>query len=226
MCGRFSLTQTEAEIEERFGAKFYSNDLIKRYNVAPGQLALVLPADSPTELKLYKWGLIPSWSKDPAMGHKMINARSETLHEKPSFKNLLKHKRCLVLADGFYEWRTLSNRKKQPFRIKLKDDSLFAMAGLWDEWIDPTAGETVRTFTIITVPANPLVQELHDRMPAILNPEDEKKWIQHQIDYTEITEILTPFPENKMVYHEVTDKLNNTANDSGDLINPIQTTLF
>ncbi|MFM7850700.1 MAG: SOS response-associated peptidase, partial [Flammeovirgaceae bacterium] len=120
----------------------------------------------------------------------MINARSETLHEKPSFKNLLKHKRCLVLADGFYEWRTLSSRKKQPFRIKLKGDSLFAMAGLWDEWIDPSSGEAVRTFTIITVPANPLIHELHDRMPAILKPEDENKWIQHEIGQIEISETL------------------------------------
>jgi len=217
MCGRFSLTKTEAEIEARFGAKFYSNDLIKRYNVAPSQLTLVLTNNNPTEFQFFKWGLIPSWAKDPNIGNRMINARFETLTEKPSFKNLINRKRCLVITDGFYEWRNVGG-KKMPVRITLKDEMLFAMAGLWDEWRDPVSGNTTKSFTVITVPANELITPIHDRMPAILLPASEKKWL----GLDPMDDMLTPYLEEEMKLYPVSDKLNSPSNDSPDLINPIE----
>ncbi|MFM7767930.1 MAG: SOS response-associated peptidase [Bacteroidota bacterium] len=215
MCGRFSLTKTETEIEARFGAKFYSNDLIKRYNVAPSQLALVLTNNNANELQFFKWGLIPSWAKDSNIGNRMINARFETLKEKPSFKNLINRKRCLVIADGFYEWRNVGGKKK-PVRITLMDEKLFAMAGLWDEWRDPINGNIVKSFTVVTVPANELISPIHDRMPAILHPNSEKNWL----NLDPIDDMLTTYPENPMNLYPVSDKLNSPSNDSPDLINP------
>ena len=147
MCGRFSLTKEEAEIEKRFNARFYSNDLVKRYNVAPSQLANVITDNNRTEIQLLKWGLIPSWAKDKTIGHKMINARSETLHEKPSFRILINKKRCMVLCDGFYEWKKESSAIKTPYRICHKSEKLFGMAGLWDSWIDKETGEIINSFT-------------------------------------------------------------------------------
>lgn len=222
MCGRFSLTQAEADIEARFGAKFYSNDLVKRYNVAPSQLALVITDAKPQELQLFKWGLIPSWAKEESIGNKMINARSETLREKPSFRNLIRKRRCLVIADGFYEWRPLDHKKKQPVRITLNDSGLFAMAGLWDEWTDPTSGELVDSFTIITVPANELVKPVHDRMPAILLSEDEQKWLSPNTIDQEIDRLVHGYPADQMQLYDVSDKVNSPMNDTPDLIQPKQ----
>lgn len=222
MCGRFSLTQAEADIEARFGAKFYSNDLVKRYNVAPSQLALVITDAKPRELQLFKWGLIPSWSKDGSIGNKMINARSETLREKPSFRNLIRQRRCLVIADGFYEWRSVNTKKKQPVRIRLKDSGLFAMAGLWDEWTDPTSGAITDSFTIITVPANELVHPVHDRMPAILHKSNEQKWLSASTIDPEIDRLLESYPAEQMQLYDVSENVNTPANDFPELILPIQ----
>ncbi len=218
MCGRFSLTKEELEIEKRFNAKFYSNDLVKRYNVAPSQLALVMTDEKPHELQHYKWGLIPSWAKEASIGYKMINAKSETIFEKPSFRNLIKNKRCLVIADGFYEWKPLTKKQKQPYRIGLKGDDLFAFAGLWDSWTDKGTGEIINSFTIITTNANDLVSPIHDRMPVILEREDEKKWIGHNISHDEIIKMLTSYPKEKMKAYPVSDKVNSPRNDSDEMI--------
>ena len=131
MCGRFSLTKEEAEIEKRFNARFYSNDLVKRYNVAPSQLTLVITEQEPESLQLYRWGLIPSWAKEKSIGNRMINARSETVREKPSFRRLIRNKRCLVITDGFYEWKKSDSGVKTPYRICMANEELFAFAGLW-----------------------------------------------------------------------------------------------
>lgn len=221
MCGRFSLTKEEAEIEKRFQAKFYTNDLVKRYNVAPSQLALVMTADEPEKLQLFKWGLIPSWAKDKTIGYKMINARSETVFEKPSFRNLLKRKRCLVISDGFYEWKPLTGKQKQPFRIGLKEWNLFAFAGLWDEWVDKETGELVHTFTILTTAANELVAPVHDRMPVILAPEEEKKWIGKELPTEEIPKLFTPYPQEKMTCYPVSELVNSPVNDRPEIILPV-----
>lgn len=223
MCGRFSLTKEEAEIEKRFNAKFYSNDLVKRYNVAPSQLSLVITDEKPRELQLFKWGLVPSWAKDPAIGHKMINARSETIFEKPSFRNLITKRRCMVISDGFYEWRSLDAKHKQPYRIALKNDELFAFAGLWDSWNDKDSGEILNTFTIITTEANKLVQPVHDRMPVILSEEHEHLWLSKVTGKKEIEELLVPIEAVKLKIYAVSDKVNSPRNDVPDIIEPIET---
>ncbi|MDQ3051928.1 MAG: SOS response-associated peptidase [Bacteroidota bacterium] len=218
MCGRFSLTKEELEIEKRFNAKFYSNDLVKRYNVAPSQLALVLTDEKPNELQLYKWGLIPSWAKESSMGYKMINAKSETIFEKPSFRNLIRKRRCLVISDGFYEWKLLTGKLKQPYRIGLKGDELFAFAGLWDDWTDKETGELIPTFTIITTEANPLVLPVHDRMPVVLPRNAEATWLSLQTKDNEIKELLKPYPDTEMKAYPVSGLVNSPKNDCEDLI--------
>ncbi len=218
MCGRFSLTKEELEIEKRFNAKFYSNDLVKRYNVAPSQLALVLTDEKPNELQLYKWGLIPSWAKESSMGYKMINAKSETIFEKPSFRNLIRKRRCLVISDGSYEWKLLTGKLKQPYRIGLKGDELFAFAGLWDDWTDKETGELIPTFTIITTEANPLVLPVHDRMPVVLPRNAEATWLSLQTKDNEIKELLKPYPDTEMKAYPVSGLVNSPKNDCEDLI--------
>ncbi len=221
MCGRFSLTKEELEIEKRFNAKFYSDDLMKRYNVAPSQLALVITDDAPQTLRLFRWGLIPSWAKEASVGYKMINAKSETVFEKPSFKTLIRKRRCLVISDGFYEWKPLTEKKKQPYRIGLKEGELFAFAGLWDSWIDKETGEIIPTFTILTTNANALVAPIHDRMPVLLRTEDEKRWLDPKLDDTLLASLLKPLPEDLMYAYPVSELVNSTRNDSPQLILPL-----
>ena len=222
MCGRFSLTKEEIEIEKRFNAKFYSNDLVKRYNVAPSQLALVMTDEKPEALQLFKWGLIPSWAKEPSIGNKMINAKSETIFEKPSFRNLIKKRRCLVISDGFYEWKPLIGKRKQPFRIGLNGGELFAFAGLWDTWLDKEHGELIPTFTMITTEANRLVSPIHNRMPVILKREDENRWLRDKLNETDINSILKTFPAEAMKIYPVSELVNSPRNDSEELIIPVE----
>lgn len=221
MCGRFSLTKEEAEIEKRFNAKFYSNDLIKRYNVAPGQLALVMTGEKPGELQLFKWGLVPSWANEPKIGYKMINAKSETIFEKPSFRNLVKKRRCLVISDGFYEWKPLTGKYKQPYRILKNDGGLFAFAGLWDAWTDKSSGEILNTFTVITTDANEVVAPIHNRMPVILHQEDESKWIGNQLSNEEIAGMLKPIESEMITTYPVSEKVNSPVNDDESILIPV-----
>src|SRR5262245_26500441 len=164
MCARYTLEKVD-DLHARFRAM---GDLAlnQRFNVAPSQYMPVVVDDGARRLDLYRWGLVPSWAKDVAIGNKMINARGETLAEKPSFRNALKHRRCLVPATGFYEW-TGPKTERRPVRIHLKDDSTFAFAGLWERWRDPASGKDVRTFAIITCAPNEKVAAIHDRMPVI-----------------------------------------------------------
>jgi putative SOS response-associated peptidase YedK len=221
MCGRFSLTKEELEIEKRFNAKFYSNDLVKRYNVAPSQLALVITDEKPQELQFCKWGLIPSWAKEAAIGYQMINAKSETVFEKPSFRNLIRKRRCLVISDGFYEWKPLTGKHKQPYRIGLTGDDLFAFAGLWDTWTDKETGEIVPSFTILTTDANSLLAPIHDRMPVLLHQEDEIKWLSRKLTDEEIVAFLKTFPAGEMKAYPVSEMVNSPKNDSRELIAPV-----
>ena len=168
MCGRFSIAGFEG-IEERFQLEIEFPDLKPNYNVAPSQNVPVILKHCSNQLALFKWGLIPFWAKDPSIGHKMINARAETVDEKPSFKTCLQRKRCLIVADGFYEWKKEGSTKR-PHRITLKNKELFGFAGLWDAWKSPT-GEIVNSCTIITTTPNELMEPLHNRMPVIL-PKD------------------------------------------------------
>lgn len=218
MCGRFSLTKEEAEIEKRFNARFYSDDLVKRYNVAPSQLSLVITEQEPQSLQLFKWGLIPSWAKEKSIGNRMINARSETVREKPSFRRLIKNKRCLVITDGFYEWKKNGSGTKTPFRICEENEELFSFAGLWDEWTDKESGEIIKSFTIMTRAANDKVAHVHDRMPVILDPEEEPSWLDQNTAESEIDKIINSEPELSLKIYPISTLVNSPANDTPEIL--------
>jgi len=225
MCGRFTLTATFTEIIDRFDIQQYIDEELyhPNYNAAPSQpvLAVINDGDK-NRLGYLRWGLIPQWAKDPKIGYKMINARAETLTEKPSYRNSYKKRRCLVIADSFYEWKRHDDKSKTPMRIKLKSDKLFAMAGLWEFWKSPTTGEIIYSCTVITTQPNELVKDIHDRMPLILKPEDEKVWLDTSIDDSEyLNDLLKPLPENLMEAYQVSSLVNSSKNNSPNLIQKI-----
>lgn len=220
MCGRFSLTQTEdiASIFQLVGAP----STVPRYNIAPTQPApavLVTPESSSREFKLLYWGLIPSWSKDPKIGARMINARAETAAEKPSFRTALKRRRCLILADGFYEWQKRDSRK-QPFYFRVGGQP-FAFAGLWEHW-QSSEGDTIDSCTILTTEPNDLLRSFHDRMPVILEPKDYDRWLDPTLqDPEKLQPLLRPYDAEKMSSYPVSLEVNNPRHDSPDCIEPI-----
>lgn len=222
MCGRFSLTASVAEICARFQAAEALEHWVPRYNAAPGQqiLTVVSQEAGVRTFALMRWGLIPHWSKEPSIGNRMINARAESLSIKPSFKKPFKTQRCLIPADGFYEWK-YDGSKKIPLRIVRADRRLFAFAALWDTWIEPGSGKSVRSFTIITTEANRGLQTVHDRMPAILLPEDEALWLDPSCsDAGRLSGLLKPYPEQEMEYYEVSPVVNSWQNDVPECIAP------
>ncbi|TCJ03113.1 SOS response-associated peptidase [Cytobacillus praedii] len=224
MCGRFTLTATFTEIIQRFEiASAIEEELYNpNYNVAPSQSVLsVINDGSKNRLGFLRWGLIPPWAKDMKIGNKMINARAETIAEKPSFRSAFKKKRCLIIADSFYEWKRHDDRTKTPMRIKLRSGDLFAMAGLWDRWISPH-GESIYSCSVITTTPNDLVIGIHDRMPAILKPNDEKIWLDPAIsDIKQLNSLLNPFNQDLMETYEVSSLVNSPKNNSIDLIREI-----
>jgi putative SOS response-associated peptidase YedK len=168
-----------------------------------------------------KWGLIPPWAKDISIGNKMINARSETITEKPSFRAPFRNKRCIIIADSFYEWKRHSDKSKTPMRIKLKNDELFAMAGIWDSWRSPQ-GKTIYSCAVITTDSNGLMKEIHNRMPVILQPDDEQTWLDPALyDPHYLTQLLKPFDEKLMEAYEVSPQVNSVKNNSINLIQKI-----
>ncbi|MFC7061906.1 SOS response-associated peptidase [Halobacillus seohaensis] len=176
MCGRFTLTAEEEDIRREYGIRSSIPDFEPRYNIAPGQKVLAIIHDGSKKRAGYMyWGLVPSWAKDPKIGYKMINARSESAHEKPSFKKLMAKKRCLIIADSFYEWKKEKDYK-QPYRIQPENRQLFAFAGLWDQW--KTEGEERFTCTILTKEANEFMGDIHNRMPVILPESQQDQWIE------------------------------------------------
>jgi putative SOS response-associated peptidase YedK len=224
MCGRFTLTATVDQLIDRFDVEFFlqHEEYSPNFNVAPSQSVLaVLNTGTHKRMGFLRWGLIPPWAKDMSIGYKMINARAETLSEKPSFKNAYKKKRCLIIADSFYEWKRLDPKTKVPMRIKLKSDDLFAMAGLWENWKSPE-GKSVYTCSVITTSANTLVQDIHDRMPVILKPEDEKIWLDPALtDTTILNDLLKPLDVDLMEAYEVSSLVNSPKNNSIELIQKI-----
>ncbi len=210
MCGRFSLTVNEAELNLRFELAGGDAPYVPRYNGAPTQLLAVITGENPDKLSYYRWGLIPPWAKDISIGNKMINARAETLTEKPSFRAPLYSRRCLVPADGFYEWQ--QDAGKQPFRIVVKSNPVFAMAGLWERWKSPE-GSVTDSFTVITTEANDFMKPIHSRMPVILKPQDEKTWLSGS-NPDEIRMLLKPYPSGDMDAFRVS-KLVNSARNNG-----------
>lgn len=219
MCGRFTLSVDPAELSEAFGAYEFPTQFAPRYNIAPSQPILAVPNDTKNKADFFAWGLIPKWAKDPSIGNKLINARGETVAEKPSFRGSFKYKRCLIPADGFYEWKS-SDGKKTPYFIHMKDNKPFAFAGLWDEWNSPDGG-ALRTAVIITVEPNELMSALHDRMPAILNPDDYALWLNAAPQTPEnLISLLKPFPADKMSAHPVSTLVNKPGNDRPECIAP------
>jgi len=177
----------------------------------------VIAENGKRKLEMLHWGLIPSWAKDPEVGNKMINARAETVAEKPSYRKAFKERRCLILADGFYEWQK-TDSGKQPFYIRMEDESPFAFAGLWESWQN---GRKIRSCTIITTSPNEVAAQVHNRMPVILHPEDYEMWLDPDFDERELlTTLLKPFPAEAMEAYPVSRKVNRPANNDPEVIEP------
>ncbi|MEK4327196.1 SOS response-associated peptidase [Paenibacillus sp. FSL R7-0312] len=222
MCGRFTITVTLEELITHYLIDDSKLATLKpNYNVAPmHNVPAVIASDAGTRLGELRWGLVPFWAKDEKIGSKMINARAETVAEKPAFKRLLKSKRCIIPADGFYEWKK-DGTSKQPYRILMSDGSLFSFAGLYDTWEDPE-GKKLSTCTIITTTPNSLMEGIHDRMPVILRPEDEADWLGRDNDDVEsFLKLLKPYDAAKMRAYKVPSAVGNVRNNSKDLLEDI-----
>ena len=217
MCGRFTLATPGQTIAEAFELQA-APDLRPRYNIAPTQaVAAIRDAGAGRDLVMLHWGLIPSWSKDAAIGARMINARGETVAEKPSFRTPFRSRRCLILADGFYEWKRVG-AGKQPHHIRMADGRPFAFAGLWDCWA-PAGGEPVESCTIVTTAPNEVLAPIHDRMPVILPPAAYALWLDPSVREKErLQELLQPFPASAMTAYPVSPRVNNPRNDDRDCI--------
>ena len=221
MCGRFTFTLDPDELQEAYDLSTAPpKDLVPRYNIAPTQLVAVIANANQRKIELFKWGLIPGWAADPKIGNRMINARAETLAEKPSFRAALKKRRCLVLADGFYEWKK-DGKSKTPMYIQLKGGKPFAFAGLWEVWRSSDKKETIKSCTIITTEPNALMGNIHDRMPVILPPKAYDLWLSpDEVPSDQVLRLLKPFPTSQMKAIEVSTLVNNPAFDSPECIVP------
>jgi putative SOS response-associated peptidase YedK len=223
MCGRYRLTAKERYVAEHFGV----DDDIEwepRYNIAPTQPIIVIrqERDQPRRtFSLMRWGLIPYWSKDISIGSKTINAMAETVAEKPAFREAIRKRRCLVPADGFFEWKKLGSKRKQPYNIGMLDDSLFAFAGIWDRWRSGS-GEVIESCSILTTDANSLTRDIHDRMPAILEPEGYDLWLDPGITEPEqFQHLLRPFDPRRMKKYPLGSKVSNVNIDGPECIQEV-----
>ena len=222
MCGRFTQKAPWEKVKKEFAAETpESNSFKPRYNIAPMQIVPVVRCGAESEriISTLKWGLVPSWSKDAEIGNRMINARAETLTEKPSFREAFAKRRCLIPTSGFYEWKKTDSGAKQPCYFYLKEKEVFGFAGLWEEWIDKESGELLETFTIITTEANACLKPVHDRMPVIVKATDYDEWLDPKIKDTEkLEKLLAPYPANEMDSHTVSRAVNSPIADSPELI--------
>jgi Uncharacterized conserved protein len=222
MCGRFTLFEADKILSKEFGVSDIPT-LSPRYNIAPSQPVTAVRATftgSGRELALLRWGLIPSWSKDPAIGNRLINARAETASEKPSFRNAFRRHRCLIPASGFYEWRR-QERGKQPYFVRMRDERLFSFAGLWDRWESPDKG-VIETCTILTTVANAVLAPIHDRMPVILPPREYDRWLDPALrDPDSLAPLLVPFPPEEMLAFPVSPRVNTPTVDDEKCISPL-----
>jgi putative SOS response-associated peptidase YedK len=219
MCGRYTLF-TEAEaVEERFQARLAAEEVGPTYNAAPSQAQLTILNHNPQAIVRATWGFVPEWATGRRDVKAVINARADTVATKPFFRDAFKKKRCLVLADGFYEWRRTKGSKR-PYRIALKTEEPFAFAGLWSTWHD-AGGTPQTTFAIITTEANELVAQIHNRMPAILDRGDEQLWLDPEISAAAAQELLVPFPADLLMAYEVSTKVNSPAYNTPEAIQKI-----
>ncbi len=224
MCGRYSLTSPVEAMGQLFLFEERPN-LQPRYNIAPTQEAPVVGQrpDGKRGLAMLRWGLVPGWAKDLSIGARMINARAETVAEKPAFRAAFRRRRCLVAADGFYEWKKAADSPKRPYRAALADGGPFGFAGLWETWRGPEG--PVKSFTIITTDANPLLAEIHDRMPVILDPADHARWLDPAAAARDLLALLKPYPAEKMTAYPVDRRVGKVQNDDPGLIEPLTSTL-
>lgn len=221
MCGRYSQQHTPEEIAERFEIVDPEFSLPPRYNIAPSQVVPIIVNQTRRRLVGCKWGLVPFWAKDPSIGNRMINARAESLFDKPAFKYALVKRRCLIPADGFYEWKKAAKGPGQPFYIRRRDHGLFAFAGLWEGWTSPE-GEKLRTFTVITVEPNNLLRPVHDRMPAIISPQDEKMWLDPTVRIpADAISLLQPYPVDELEMYPISRAVNSPNTDDPSIIEPL-----
>lgn len=222
MCGRFSLTAELDVLIERFQIDQVTIDNYSaRYNIAPSQqIPTIIRANNENRLGTLRWGLIPFWAKDASISNKLINARSETAEEKASFKHALKKRRCVILSDGFYEWKKDKDRKI-PMRIQVNNGEPFAMAGLWEQWKD--GEKTIYTCTILTTEANEMMKDIHNRMPVILPRDKEHDWIDPSLeDFNILKDIMQPYPDDQMNAYEVSKLVNSPKNEDPSCIVPIE----
>lgn len=217
MCGRFTRSVSIPAIAEEFGVEQVSFDLGASYNIAPTQKVAAIITDGVKQLVPVRWGLVPSWAKDTSIGSKLINARAETVTEKASFRNAFKKRRCLVVADGFYEWQPAGDGKR-PVYIRLKSGKPFGFAGLYELWKSPE-GQELTTCTIITTEANELMKPIHDRMPVIVPRDEHDTWLDPKTeDRTHLLELLKPYPAYEMEAYPVSKRVNSPANNSPECI--------
>ena len=220
MCGRYTFKTPLDDIAALFGLHGELPPFDPRYNIAPTQTVPIIIAESgQSELRLMRWGLIPHWAKDTSIGNRLINARAETVADKPAFRDAYRHRRCLVPADGFYEWKTRGKRK-QPYYIHRRDDEPIAFAGLWESWTDPEQKEPLETFTIITTEPNELLRPIHNRMPVILTADDAESWLTADLD--KAAGVLRPVGSSLLQADPVSSRVNTPANDDASLIEVIE----
>ncbi|MGA7106078.1 MAG: SOS response-associated peptidase [Candidatus Deferrimicrobiaceae bacterium] len=223
MCGRFTLFDSADSVAERFGLPD-TPSLSPRYNIAPSQTVVAVripPGGGARELVALRWGLVPSWAKDPAIGNRMINARVETVADKPAFRSAIRRRRCLVPADGFYEWKRVNGRK-QPYFIGMRDRKIFGFGGIWESW-EGGGGEAVLSCALLTTGPNDLLRPIHDRMPVILSPREYDLWLSPQVQDPEaLAPLFRPYPPEEMTVFPVGTAVNNPETDTPALIEPLR----
>lgn len=216
MCGRYSLFQPLDSIALILELESPGFEFEPRYNAAPTQILPIILNESPHQLSKLRWGLIPHWAKDPAIGNKMLNARSETVLEKPAFRQAFHQRRCLIPVNGFFEWKK-TPFGKVPHHITHSSDPLMTLAGLWEEWKDPE-GRPLRTFTILTTEPNEVMAPIHDRMPVILAPSDRAKWLNNTTPIEELVALLRPCPHDWLTTAEVSTLVNSPAHNGPEIL--------
>jgi putative SOS response-associated peptidase YedK len=223
MCGRFTLHAKPADVAEHFGLDELPDDLLgERYNIAPSQTVATVRLDDAGHrvLRMDRWGLIPAWAKDAKISFSLTNARAETVDEKPSFRSAFKARRCLIPADGYYEWEATGAKHKQPFYFRRIDGKLLGFAGLWERWTNPES-QVIETCSIITTSANGIVRPVHDRMPVILDPADYGQWLDPRTGADDLLTLLRPAPEEAVTAIPVSSYVSNARNQGPQCVLPV-----
>ena len=227
MCGRYRMSRRKQLVEEYFGAVSDEDEWDPRYNIAPSQPVVTIRQDARQPIRtlsMMRWGLVPSWAKDPSIGYKTINARAETVATTPSFREPFRSQRCLIPADGFYEWRR-NGKTKQPYCFEVNGGELFAFAGLWDQWRD-RQGDVIESCTILTTTPNSLLSDIHDRMPAILIADNYDLWLDPGFrDLASVSRMLKPFEPTLMRRYPVSTRVNQVQNDDAECTKPVEADL-